>query len=107
MAVFAIDDGAYILGGVALTQAVVVFGIIYAGRNARAARTLAESTNDAVNHVDKESGELKLIDQVRQHGRQLRQHHEYHRWTSAALVTIADEIGVTVPPVPDEDEEAA
>jgi len=102
-----VDDGAYILGGVALTQAVVVFGIVYAGRNARAAREIAESTNEAVNNVDKEAGELKLIDQVRSHGKQLRQHHDYHRWTVSALSTIADEIGVTVPPLPHEESEEA
>ena len=101
----AMSDAMWVFLGVVVTQFVVVFGIVYAAKNARAARTIAESTNEAVNNVDKEKGEPKLIDQVRSHGRQLKAHNEYHRWTAAALVTIADEIGVKVPPLPEEVEE--
>ena len=104
---FGLDQGAYILAGTFLTQLVVMFGIVYAGKNAKKARQLGESTNDAVNHVDVAGGELKLIDQVRNHGRQLDRHEEYHEWTASALSTIAAEIGVRVPPLPEFDTEDA
>lgn len=105
VAVFGLDDGAYILGGVALTQAVVVFGIIYAGRNARAARTIAESTNNAVNHVPE--GSPTLIQQVQEHGRILRRHTRHNEWSATVLQEVARQAGVGVPPLPTDDQEEA
>lgn len=102
---FGVDQGAYILAGTIFTQAVVVFGIVYAGHNARRARVTAESTNEAVNHVG--PNEPKLIDQVRGHGKQLDRHAQYHQWTATTLATIADQIGVPVPPLPQFDQEDA
>ena len=100
----AIDDGAWIFGGVALTQITVVFGMVYAARNARRARTVAESTNEAVNHVGE--GEPTLINQVREHGRILRRHTRHHEWSAHVLQEVARQAGVTVPPLPKDEEDA-
>jgi hypothetical protein len=105
--VFGVDDGAYILGGVTLTQLVVVFGIVYGARQSRTARRVAESTNEAVNNVDKENGEPTLINQVREHGRILRRHSAHHEWSATVLQEVARQAGVNVPPLPEDDEEAA
>lgn len=100
-----IDDGAYILVGTVVTQIVVVFGIIYAGRNARKARIVAESTNNAVNHVP--AGQPTLIQQVQEHGRILRRHSKHHEWSAEVLQEVARQAGVRVPPLPADDEEEA
>lgn len=103
---FAVDDGTKLLIGTLITQAVVVFGIIYAGRNARRARVVAESTNNAVNHVP--DGQPTLIQQVQEHGRILRRHTKHNEWSATVLQEVARQAGVGVPPLPsDDDEEAA
>lgn len=106
---FGIDQGAYILAGVIITQGVVVFGIVYAAHNAKKARVVAESTNNAVNHVPE--GTPTLIQQVQEHGRILQKHGAYHEWQTDVLREVARQAGVVVPPLPavldDEKETAA
>lgn len=94
--------------GETVTQVGILIGIALTARYAHRAQKVAQSTNDAVNNVDKDGGELKLIDQVRSHGRQLARHNEYHEWTAGLLSAVAEQVGVDVPPLPEfDDQEAA
>lgn len=100
--VIGLSEAGWVFAGVALTQATVVFGIIYAGHNARRARKVAESTNDAVNHVPK--GEPTLIQQVQQHGKVLRKIEAHQEWQAGVLLEVARQAGVAVPALPQHDE---
>lgn len=98
-----LSEAAYVLIGTVVTQIVVLFGIIYGARNARRARIVAESTNNAVNHVPE--GQPTLIQQVQEHGRILRRHSQHHEWSAQVLQEMARQTGVPVPPLPVDDEQ--
>jgi acyl-coenzyme A thioesterase PaaI-like protein len=99
------DEGAWIFGGVIVTQLTVVFGMIYQGHQARKAKLIAASTNNAVNHVAE--GEPTMINQVREHGKILQRIQRHQDWSVGVLQEVARQSGVRVPPLPADDEEAA
>jgi len=99
----AMTEGAYTLTGVVFTQVVLTFGIIYNARQTAAAKRVAHSTNMAVNHVG--TNEPTLINQVRNHGKQLGRLEKNQVWTQTVLVEMAHQTGIRVPALPKHDDE--
>lgn len=92
----AVDEGAYILAGTVVTQVVVLIGLVIQIKTKRA----SDGAYEAVNGVDKENGEPKLIDQVRESRRRLDRLEAMNAWKVGVLQQIADQVGVDVPPLP-------
>jgi len=82
---------------------VLTFGIIYNARQTAAAKRVAHSTNMAVNHVG--TNEPTLINQVRNHGKQLGRLEKNQVWTQTVLVEMAHQTGIRVPALPKHDDE--
>lgn len=102
LGILGLSDGGWQFAGVLVVQATVVFGIWYAAHNARRARKVAESTNEAVNHVPE--GTPTLIQQVQHHGHVLRKIEAHQEWQAGVLLEVARQAGVAVPALPQHDE---
>lgn len=98
-----VSEAGWQFAGVVVVQLTVVFGIWYAAHNARRARKVIESTNEAVNHVPE--GTPTLIQQVLHHGMVLRKIEAHQQWQAGVLLEVARQAGVVVPALPLTDEE--
>lgn len=90
--------GAWGFLAVLVTQGVIVLG-------QRRSQKVAKSTNKSVNHIG--ADEPTMINQVREHGRMLHSIKKHQDWSVGVLHEVARQAGVAVPPLPDDDEEAA
>jgi hypothetical protein len=102
IAITEVPDNAGMWGflAVLVTQVVILL-------NQRRSSRVAKSTNNSVNNIDKDGGELTMIAQVREHGRMLHSIRRHQDWSVGVLHEVARQAGVTVPPLPKDDEEAA
>jgi hypothetical protein len=94
IAVTEISDNLGLWGflAVLVTQGVIVL-------NQRRGAKVNNSTNLSVNHVGE--NEPTLINQVREHGRQLQVIDHRQQWTVEVLQEVARQSGVRVPPLPE------
>lgn len=90
----ALSAGAWGFASVLATQVVIVIGMFVQHRTTKA-------TYKAVNGVDEANGEPRLIDQVREHGRDIRDLKLMNEWKVGVLQQLAIQVGVRVPPLPE------
>lgn len=90
----AISPAAWGFCGVFVTQAVILVGMGLQRRTAKA-------TYKAVNGVDEENGEPRLIDQVRDARRRLVVLEAMNEWKVGVLKQVAEQVGLRVPPLPE------
>lgn len=90
----AISPAAWGFYGVFVTQAVILVGMGLQHRTTKA-------TYKAVNSVDEENGEPRLIDQVRDARRRLVVLEAMNEWKVGVLKQVAEQVGLRVPPLPE------
>lgn len=90
----AMSPAAWGFGGILVTQVVVVVVTLLQRRTTQA-------TYRAVNGVDEENGEPRLIDQVRDARHRLDRLELMNEWKIVVLRQVAEQVGLRVPPLPE------